>query len=97
MADVGLVDPEGFPTISAIISGYNASLTIYAPYYSNLGTPEEVQGVDKYVLGPREVADLTSIERKSGSGLWNDKVKSISIMAWNECTQHLFEDSCIDF
>lgn len=97
MADVGLLDPEGFPTISAIISGYNASLTIYAPYYSNLGTPEEVQGVDKYVLGPREVADLTSIERKSGSGLWNDKVKSISIMAWNECTQHLFEDSCIDF
>jgi len=97
MADVGLVDPDGFPTISSIISGYNTSLTIYAPYWSNLGTPEEVQGVDKYVLGPREVADLTSVERKSGSGLWNDKVKSISIMAWNECTQHLFEDSCIDF
>merc|ERR1711916_4667 len=97
MADVGLVDPEGFPTISAIISGYNTSLTIYAPYWYHLGTPEEVQGVDKYVLGPREVADLTAIERKSGSGLWNDKVKSISIMSWNECTQHLFEDSCIDF
>lgn len=97
MADVGLVDPEGFPTISAIISGYNASLTIYAPYWSNLGTPEEVQGVDKYVLGPREVADLTVLRRASGSGLWNDKVKSISIMAWNECTQHLFQDSCIDF
>jgi len=97
MADVGLLDPAGFPTISSIISGYNTSLTIYAPYWSNLGTPEEVQGVDKYVLGPRETADLTSVKRKSGSGLWNDKVKSISIMAWNECTQHLFEDSCIDF
>lgn len=97
MEDVGLVDHEGFPTISAIISGNKTSLTIYAPYWSNLGTPEEVKGVDKYVLGPREAADLTAIERKSGSGLWNDKVKSISLMAWNECTQHLFEDSCIDF
>lgn len=97
MEDVGLVDQQGFPTISAIISGNMTSLTIYAPYWSNLGTPEEVKGVDKYVVGPREASDLTAIERKSGSGLWNDKVKSISLMAWNECTQHLFEDSCIDF
>lgn len=97
MADVGLVDPEGFPTISTVITGHNTSLTLYAPYYTNLGTPDEVKGVDKYVVGPHEVADLTSIERKSGSGVWNDKVHSISIMAWCECTQHLFEDSCIDF
>lgn len=97
MEDVGLVDTKGFPTISTVITGYNTSLTVYAPYWSNLGTPEEVKGVDKYVVGPHETADLTKINRESGSGVWNDKVASISIMAWNECVQHLFEDSCIDF
>ena len=97
MADVGLLDPDGFPTISTVITGFNTSLTIYAPYYTNLGTPEEVKGVDKFVVGPHELADLTVVERQSGSGVWNDKVHSISIMAWCDCTQHLFEDSCVDF
>ena len=97
MADVGLVDANGFPTISSIITGYNTSLTVYAPYFRHEGTPLEIRGVDKYVMGPRETADLTAIRRDSGSGLWNDQIKSISLMAWNKCTQHMFKDSCVDF
>lgn len=89
MAKVGAARGDGFPTISSIITGYNTSLSIYA-------TPD-LSGVDKYVMGPQEVADLSLIQRKSGSGAWNDKTQSISLMAWNQCTQHLFTDSCFEF
>lgn len=92
MEIVGTAAEDGFPTISTIITGNKVSLTIYAPYWTDI-----VQGIDKFVIGEHEIADLTKIERSSGSGVWNDKVKSISMMAWNQCTQHLFEDSCIDF
>jgi len=92
MEIVGAAAEDGFPTISTIITGYNVSLTIYAPYWTNV-----VEGIDKYVVGEHEVADLTMIERSSGSGVWNDKVKSISMMAWTDCEQHAFGDSCIDF
>jgi len=92
MTKVGAASQDGFPTISTIITGHNTSLTIYAPYWTDV-----VSGVDKNVVGPHEVADLTKIQRASGSGVWNDKVKYITIMAWNECTQHLFQDSCLDF
>lgn len=89
MAKVGAAKANGFPVISAIISGYNTSLTIY-------NTPD-LTGVDKYVVGPKEIADLTQIERKSKAGVWNDQVKSLSMMAWNDCSQHLYTDSCFDF
>lgn len=92
MEVVGAAAEDGFPTISTIITGFNVSLTIYAPYWTDI-----VEGIDKYVVGEHEVADLTEIERSSGSGVWNDKVKSISMMAWTECAQHAFGDSCIDF
>jgi hypothetical protein len=92
MEKVGAASKDGFPTISTIITGYNTSLTIYAPYWT-----EEVSGVDKNVVGPHEVADLTKIQRASGSGVWNDKVKYITVMAWNDCEQHVFQDSCLDF
>jgi len=89
MAKIGAARNDGFPTISSVITGYNTSLTLY--------TSSDLTGSDKYVMGPQEIADLTKIQRKSAAGSWNDQVKSMNIMAWNECTQHLYTDSCFDF
>lgn len=89
MAKIGAARNDGFPTISSVITGYNTSLTLY--------TSSDLTGSDKYVMGPQEIADLTKIQRKSAAGSWNDQVKSMNIMSWNECVQHLYTDSCFDF
>ena len=80
ISKIGAAREDGFPTISSIIMGNKISITIYAT--------DDNSGPDKYVLGPGEVADLTKIKRLSGKGLWNDRVRSLQIMSWNECTIH---------
>ena len=79
--DVLFEEAEGNPVTAKKLAGYS----------ENNSTSAITSSLQE------EIADLTKIERSSGSGVWNDKVKSISMMAWNQCTQHLFEDSCIDF
>merc|ERR1711998_730481 len=74
--------------VSTIITGHNTSLTIYST--------DDLSGQDKFVVGPHEVVDLTHVRRKTGPS-WDDSVRSVGVMAWNECTQHLYKDSCIDF
>merc|ERR1711998_89679 len=88
MSKIGATRGDGFPTVSTIITGYNTSLTLYST--------DDLSGTDKFVVGPHEVADLTHIKRKTGPS-WDDSVRSVGVMAWNECTQHLYEDSCVDF
>ena len=88
MSKIGATREDGFPTVSTIITGYNTSLTLYST--------DDLSGKDKHVIGPHEVIDLTHIRKKSGHS-WDDSVRSVGVMAWNECTQHLYEDSCVDF
>jgi hypothetical protein len=54
-------------------------MTIYAT--------DDNSGVDKFVLGPGEIVDLSKIPRRSG-GFWNDRVRSLQIMSWSECVPH---------
>ena len=88
MSKIGATRGDGFPTVSTIITGHNTSLTIYST--------DDLSGQDKFVVGPHEVVDLTHVRRKTGPS-WDDSVRSVGVMAWNECTQHLYKDSCVDF
>ena len=88
MSKIGATRGDGFPTVSTIITGYNTSLTLYST--------DDLSGTDKFVVGPHDTVDLSHVKRKSGPS-WDDSVRSVGVMAWNECIQHLYEDSCVDF
>jgi hypothetical protein len=89
LAEIGAAMKDGTPTTSAILTGNQTSFTIYS-------TPD-LSGPDKYVMGPVEVADLTKINRKSGAGPWNDRVRSIQMMSWSTCIQHEYKEDCLSF
>jgi len=88
MAKIGAARDDGFPTLSSITMGNFSSMTIYAT--------DDNSGVDKFVLGPGEIVDLSKVPRRSG-GFWNDRVRSLQIMSWSECVPHKFADNCINF
>ena len=50
--------PETYPDITTIVSGWNTSLTIQAPYDDE----EDGEGVDRLVIGPREVNTMNALE-----------------------------------
>lgn len=81
--------PKGYPVTSTIISGAQVSMTIY--------TTPDASGTDKFVVGPKEVVDLSKVERPSGAGPFNDRLRSITMMSWASCRQHQYTEDCLDF
>jgi len=89
LAKIGAAKPDGYPVISSVITGGQMSVSIFS-------TPD-MTGTDKYVFGPHEDGDLTSLQRPSGAGVWNDRIRSFQLMSWAECRQHTYTTDCLDF
>jgi hypothetical protein len=78
--------PDSYPPVHTIVSGWNTSLTVEAPYIHGSTTgPTGSTGTDRLVIGPREVTTIEKLEEKAGSGTWTGRVNSIQLMGWNNC------------
>merc|ERR1711998_817561 len=81
-------DPIDYPRIHTIVSGWNTSLTVQAPYiHGSTSSKTGSTGTDRLVIGPREVTTIEKLEETGGSGTWTGQVQSIQLMAWNYCGQ----------
>ena len=79
-------DPTEYPHIHTIVSGWNTSMTVEAPYvHGSTSHRSDYDGLDRLVIGPREVTTIEKLERVAGSGAWTGDVKSIKLMGWNYC------------
>merc|ERR1719502_220926 len=78
--------PDSYPPVHTIVSGWNTSLTVEAPYiHGSMTGPTGSTGTDRLVIGPREVTTIEKLEETAGSGTWTGRVNSIQLMGWNNC------------